>query len=285
MKYKKVTVILRPNNEIASQLLMDAMGERGFESFMETDDGFEGYIQEDLWKEGGDGSTMENIKPEIKGVKMSWHAEDAPDEDWNAEWEKSGYTPIYISGGACVIHGPLTEGLGRELDIIIDPRNAFGSGHHETTRMMVEGIMETDMRGKNVMDMGCGTGVLGIASALRGASHVDALDIDEWSVKNTEDNATLNGVGDKVTAAKGSTEALDEVVEKYDVFIANIFREVIISGMASYASATKPGGIMMLSGFLTDDLKEIEAAGSRQGMEVIGHKNDGEWQMCVMRKK
>lgn len=285
MKYKKVTVTLRPKNEIASQLLMDAMGERGFESFMETDDGFEGYIQEDLWKESGDGSTMENVKPEIKGVKMIWHAEEAPDEDWNAEWERSGYTPIYIDGDKCVIHGPGTERLGQELDIVIDPQNAFGSGHHETTRMMVKAIMETDMNGKTVMDMGCGTGVLGIAAALCGASLVDAIDIDEWSVKNAEYNANLNAVGNKMTASKGSAETLSEVEEKYDVFIANIFREVIIAGMASYAAATKAGGIMMLSGFLNDDVKAIEAAGARHGMETLSHKSDGEWQMCVMRKK
>lgn len=283
MKYKKVTVRLRPNNEAASQLLMDAMGERGFESFLETGDGFEGYIQETEWKEG-DGGTMDGLRPEIRGVRMEWEAEDAPDEDWNAEWERTGYTPISIDGGRCVIHGPATEREGKEIDVVIDPRNAFGSGHHETTRMIVGRLMRMDVNGKRVMDMGCGTGVLGIVVAMRGAASVDAVDMDEWSVENTKYNATLNGVGDKVAARQGTSDGLDAEAE-YDIFIANIFREVILSGMHSYARATKRGGTVLLSGFLAADKEAIEAAARQQGLEPEGCESDGEWRMCAFRKK
>lgn len=283
MKYKKVTVRLRPNNEAASQLLMDAMGERGFESFLETDDGFEGYIQEKDWTEG-DGGTMDGLRPEIRGVRMEWEAEDAPDEDWNAEWEKTGYTPISIDGGRCVIHGPATERAASETDVVIDPRNAFGSGHHETTRMVVSRLMRMSVSGKRVMDMGCGTGVLGIVAAMRGAASVDAVDMDEWSVENTRYNATLNGMGDKVAARQGTSDGLDAEAE-YDIFIANIFREVILSGMRSYARATKRGGTVLLSGFLAADKEAIEAAARQQGLEPEGCEGDGEWRMCAFRKK
>lgn len=282
MKYKKVTVRLTPNNEIAAQLLMDSMGGRGFESFVETEEGFEGYIQETEWREGT-GGTMDGVSPEIEGVEMEWEVEDAPDEDWNAEWEKTGYTPIYIDGGRCVIHGPGAEKAGGEVDVIIDPRNAFGSGHHETTRMMVSTLMHMDLRGKSVMDMGCGTGVLGIVCALRGAAHVDSVDIDEWSVENTKYNASLNGVRDKVEARLGSSDGLEGDGE-YDIFIANIFREVLLSGMGSYARATKRGGTVLLSGFLETDREAIEAAARKHGLEPWECKADGDWRMCALRK-
>lgn len=280
MRYKKVTVRLRPNNEAAAQLLMDAMGERGFESFVETAEGFEGYIQEKDW---GDG-TMDGIRPEIRRVRMEWEAEDAPDEDWNAEWEKAGYTPISIDGGRCVIHGPGAEKAGSEIDVVIDPKNAFGSGHHETTRMIVSLLMRMDMGGKRVMDMGCGTGVLGIVAALRGAASVDAVDMDEWSVENTAYNASLNGVGDKVSAREGTSDGLD-ADEEYDILIANIFREVLLSGMAAYARATKHGGTVIVSGFLSADMDAIESAARHRGLEPAGHESDGDWTMCVFHKK
>ena len=284
MKYKKITVKLKPNNEIAASLLMDAMGERGFESFVETGDGFEGYIQEKDWNEA---QTMEGVEPEIKGIKMSWQAEDAPDEDWNAEWEKTGYTPIHIADGRCVIHGPeVTERLGKELDVVIDPKNAFGSGHHETTRMIVKRLMGMgNISGKRVMDMGCGTGVLGIVAALCGAEHVDAVDIDEWSVRNTLENAELNHIAEKVTAWEGSAETLTGHENQYDIFIANIFREIIIGGMEAYAAATRPGGTMILSGFLSADLEAIKAAGAKHGMAFVRYESDGDWRMCELRKQ
>lgn len=279
MRYKKVTVRLRPRNDAAAQLLIDAMGERGFESFVETSDGFEGYIREEDWTDG----TMDGLRPEVRGVRMEWTADDVPDEDWNQEWEKTGYTPISIDGGRCVIHGPGHEKAGTEIDVIIDPRNAFGSGHHETTRMIVGTLMKVDVEGKSVMDMGCGTGVLGIVAALRGAASVTSVDIDEWSVKNTRYNATLNGVGDKVTAVKGTSDSLADE-SRYDILIANIFREIILSGMGSYARATKAGGTILLSGFLATDREAIEEEARRHGLEPSSCAADGEWRMCVLRK-
>lgn len=279
MKYKKVTVRLKPRNEVAAQLLIDAMGERGFESFVETDDGFEGYIQEADWND----KTMEGIEPEIRGIRMTWDAEDAPDEDWNQEWEKTGYTPIYIDGGRCVIHGPADAKAGTETDVIIDPRNAFGSGHHETTRMIVTSLMKMDVSGKSVMDMGCGTGVLGIVCALRGAESVDAVDIDEWSVENTAYNAGLNGVGDKVTATKGTSDTL-AADAKYDIFIANIFRAILVSGMAAYSRATRKGGTVILSGFLSTDVDVIVTCARQNGLELSKCESDGDWRMCAFRK-
>lgn len=287
MKYKKVTVRLSPNNEIAATLLMDEMGEAGFESFVETDEGFEGYIQEELWHDGTDevDATMTEVSSEIVGSKVEWAVEDAPDEDWNAEWEKTGFTPIYVCDGRCVIHGPEVAGeLGTEMDVIIDPKNAFGSGHHETTRMIVTWLMNTKAEGMRVMDMGCGTGVLGIVAALRGAAKVDASDIDEWSVENTKENACLNGVEEKVTAWKGGAETVSDKKDTYDLFIANIFREILTRDMHLYAGAIKTGGRLVVSGFLKEDVDAIKLAGEKNGLKTEHVESDGEWRMVVMRK-
>lgn len=295
---------LEPREDVAVALMMDAMGERGFESFLETDDGFEGYIQELEWEkwEGTEGECVENehngkekrrmgerimdgVEPGIEGVEMTWESEDAPDEDWNAEWEKSGYTPIEINGGRCVIHGPSEGRMASELDVVIDPRNAFGSGHHETTRMIVRELMGMDVKGKVVMDMGCGTGVLGIVAVLRGAARADGVDIDEWSVENMRHNAELNGIGENVRAWQGTAESLVGHEGEYDVLIANIFREIIVGGMEMYAMALKRGGVMILSGFMAADLEIIKECGAKHGMEFVRYEGDGEWRMCVMRKK
>ncbi len=285
MKYKKVTVRLMPNNEIASALLMDEMGEAGFESFVETEEGFEGYIQEELWRDGEQENTMAAVSSEVIGSKVEWAVEDAPDEDWNAEWEKTGFTPIYVCDGRCVIHGPEETGkLGTEMDVIIDPKNAFGSGHHETTRMIVTWLMNTNMDGMRVMDMGCGTGVLGIVAALRGAAKVDASDIDEWSVDNTKENAQLNGMEEKVTAWKGGAETVAGKEETYDLFIANIFREILTRDMHLYAAAIKRGGRLVVSGFLKEDVDAIKLAGEKNGLKSECVESDGDWRMVVMRK-
>ncbi len=285
MKYKKVTVRLMPNNEIAAALLMDEMGEAGFESFVETEVGFEGYIQEELWRDGEQENTMAAVSSEVIGSKVVWTVEDAPDEDWNAEWEKTGFTPIYVCDGRCVIHGPEETGkLGTEMDVIIDPKNAFGSGHHETTRMIVTWLMNTNMDGMRVMDMGCGTGVLGIVAALRGAAKVDASDIDEWSVDNTRENAQLNGMEEKVTARKGGAETVADKEETYDLFIANIFREILTRDMHLYAAAIKRGGRLVVSGFLKEDVDAIKLAGEKNGLKSEHVESDGDWRMVVMRK-
>lgn len=279
MLYKKVAVTLSPYNEIAAQLLIDTMGNQGFESFVETPNGFDAYIQADDWTD----STMRDIKPEIPGIRMTWTLEDVPDQDWNAQWEQSGYTPISINNGQCVIHGPATPPQATELDVIIDPKNAFGSGHHETTRMIVSTLLSLNLNNASVLDMGCGTGVLGIIAALRGASHVDAVDIDNWSVQNTTYNATLNGVADKVAAIQGTSDSLN-AINAYDLLIANIFREIIIASMPAYANATKRGGTILLSGFLQSDLNAIESAAKQHGLIPVKHLADNDWRMCVIHK-
>lgn len=279
MRYKKITVRIIPNDETASALIQDAMGERGFESFVDTDEGFEGYIQETLWDTA---RTMEGVEPCVGGVEMEWEAEDAPDEDWNATWEAEGFTPIEIDGRVRIRSTNHASDAGMEMEIVISPKMAFGTGHHETTRMITRWLMENEMAGKRVMDMGCGTGILGIVAWKRGAERVDAVDIDEWSVRNTLENAALNGA--EINAWQGDARAVEEKRGEYDVFIANINRNILMAGMGLYAGSMRQGGVMVLSGFLEEDVEPLRKCCEAEGMEMVGSDGEGEWRMVVMRR-
>ncbi len=273
MRYKKITVRLTPYDETASELAQAEMGERGFESFVDTEDGFEGYVQETFWNDG----TMEGVEPGIEGVEMAWEAEDAPDEDWNATWEQESFTPIDVDG-RLTIRGPEhPSNADAEMEVVIDPELAFGSGHHQTTRMIARWLMDNEMEGRTVMDMGCGTGILGIVAKKRGAERVDAVDIDEWSVKNTKANAELNGV--TINAWEGDASAVENKKEEYDIFIANINRNILMDGMGRYAKSIKRGGKLVISGFLEEDMETLKECCKENGLEYKGMDKDDVWRM------
>ncbi len=273
MRYKKITVRLTPYDETASELAQAEMGERGFESFVDMKDGFEGYVQETFWNDG----TMEGVEPGIEGVEMAWEAEDAPDEDWNATWEQESFTPIDVDG-RLTIRGPEhPSNADAEMEVVIDPELAFGSGHHQTTRMIARWLMDNEMEGRTVMDMGCGTGILGIVAKKRGAERVDAVDIDEWSVKNTKANAELNGV--TINAWEGDASAVENKKEEYDIFIANINRNILMDGMGRYAKSIKRGGKLVISGFLEEDMETLKECCKENGLEYKGMDKDDVWRM------
>lgn len=273
MKYKKITVKLNPFDETASELAQAEMGERGFESFVDTEEGFEGYIQETFWND----ETMEGVEPGIEGVEMVWEAEDAPDEDWNAVWEQESFTPIDVDG-RLTIRGPEhPSNTGAEIEVVINPELAFGSGHHQTTRMIARWLLDNELKGRTVMDMGCGTGILGIVAKKRGAKRVDAVDIDEWSVKNSNVNAALNGV--TINAWEGDASSVEGKEDEYDVFIANINRNILMDGMGRYAKSIKSGGKLVISGFLEEDMEILRECCRENRLEYRGMDGDDVWRM------
>lgn len=279
MRYKKITVRLTPYDETASELAQAEMGERGFESFVDTEDGFEGYVQETFWNDG----TMDGVEPGIEGVEMAWEAEDAPDEDWNATWEQESFTPIDVDG-RLTIRGPEhPSNADAEMEVVINPELAFGSGHHQTTRMIARWLMDNEMEGRTVMDMGCGTGILGIVAKKRGAEIVDAVDIDEWSVKNTKANAELNGA--TINAWEGDASAVENKKEEYDIFIANINRNILMDGMGRYAKSIKRGGKLVISGFLEEDMETLKESCKGNGLEYKGMDKDDVWRMMWFLKR
>lgn len=265
-------------DETASALTQMELGERGFEAFVDNSTGFEGYIQTSQFG----AETMAGVETGVEGVTMAWEAEDAPDADWNEEWERESFTPIDIDGRMTIRAPGHPRGQRGAVEVLIDPQMAFGSGHHETTRMIARWLLDNDQRGKSVVDMGCGTGVLGIAAKKLGAARVTAVDIDEWSVRNAESNARLNGVEIEVRQGDAATPAEEEGSD--DTLLANINRNVLLAGMPHFAKSIKRGGTLVMSGFLADDVEPLRHCCAANGLTMEGTAEDGEWRMAWCRK-
>ncbi|CDF80433.1 ribosomal protein L11 methyltransferase [Formosa agariphila KMM 3901] len=233
------------------EILIAELGYAGFESFVETETGVTAYIQKEEWNE----NILEDIQ--ILGsdeFEITYTYEDIEQTNWNEEWEKN-FNPIVVDD-VCAVRAPFHDKFDTKYDIIIEPKMSFGTGHHETTHMMIQHILKTDFEGKSVLDMGCGTGVLAILAEMRGATTLDAIDIDNWcylnSIENVERNACKN-----ITVYEGDASLLEG--KSYDIIIANINRNILLNDIKTYASCLNKNGALFLSGFYNDDIPTIEA--------------------------
>lgn len=278
MQYKKVTVVLTPYDETASDIVMAQMGELGFDSFEETEGGFIGYAQISNYTEG----TLAILSTYVEGVSMTIEEDIIEDQDWNKEWEENYFKPIVI-GGKCRIRSPFHEAdPSMQYEIIINPQMSFGTGYHETTTMMMEYLMEKDITGKSVLDMGCGTGILGIMAIMRGAQAVDCVDIDEWCYNNTLENISLNSLNG-ITTILGGAEVLGKE-PKYDLVVANINRNILTRDMHLYAQTLKSGAQMMLSGFYSEDADIVLKEAQRFGLSLVEKKVMNNWNGLFLQK-
>ena len=208
-----------------------------------------------------------------------------PDQDWNQGWEDEGFEPIGVSDNLVIYDAKHTDmsmfadddGVMR---IFIEARNAFGTGTHQTTRMILRRLLGMDLQGKSVLDCGCGTGILGIVALRLGADHVLGYDIDEWSSENAKHNAALNGV-DNLDVLLGDASVLEGVEEKFDIVIANINRNILINDMSAFKSHMKQDGRLILSGFYDSDVPILENSAKDNAMTLKNVVADGEW-ACVM---
>lgn len=233
-----------------SDILMAELGSVGFESFVENEEGVLAYIQKELWEEGLLEGLYSLANPQ---VSISYTSKDVEQVNWNAEWEKS-FDPIVVDG-RCTVRAPFHEKGDTQYDIIIEPKMSFGTGHHETTHMMIQHLLDTDLKGKEVLDMGCGTGVLAILAEKEGAAHVDAIDIDTWCYENSVENAERNQCS-KISVYEGDAGLL--AGRSYDVIIANINRNILLEDLPVYISCLRDNGVLLLSGFYEDDIPIIE---------------------------
>ena len=229
-----------------SDILIAELGEAGFESFAENEAGFLAYIQKDLWEEGLLDSLYTLGNPD---VEVSFTQSEVEQVNWNVEWEKN-FNPIVVDG-RCTVRAPFHEKGNTTFDIIIEPKMSFGTGHHETTHMMIQLLLDADLKDKDVLDMGSGTGVLAILSEMEGAAHVDAIDIDPWCYENCVENAERNKCS-KVQAFQGDASLL--AGREYDVIIANINRNILLEDLPVYVSCLRKGGVLLLSGFYEGDI-------------------------------
>lgn len=232
-----------------SDILIAQLGEVGFESFVEEDFGVLAYIQKQDWKE----SILESVGIfENPNFELSYTFKEIEQENWNATWEQN-FQPIVVDN-VCMIRAPFHEKQDVVYDIVIEPKMSFGTGHHETTHMMLQHLLELDLEQKAVLDMGSGTGVLAILAAMRGAITIDAIDIDNWCYLNAKENVERNNV-DFINVYEGDASLL--VAQRYDVIIANINRNILLEDIHTYADCLNPNGVLLLSGFYTDDLEMI----------------------------
>lgn len=265
--------------QVARELLSAAACEAGFEAFEDTESGIDGYAQRQLFNKEELDSAISEYMPD--GVSVAYNVQEVPDQDWNQGWEDEGFEPIGV-GDRLVIYDAKHTDMGMfagddgVMRTFIEARNAFGTGTHQTTRMMLRRLLAMDLNGKTVLDCGCGTGILGIAAAKLGAAKVLAYDIDEWSADNARHNAQLNDV-DNMSVLLGDASVLDSVDETFDVVIANINRNILLADMGVFCRHLKKGGALLLSGFYTEDVDMLKASAEKYGLLVKDMDADENW--------
>lgn len=267
----------------ARELLSAAACEAGFEAFEDTDNGIAGYVQRRLYDKAALDAAIADYMPD--GASVTYNIEEVPDQDWNQGWEDDGFEPIGVSDNLVIYDAKHTDmsmfaGDDGVMRIFIEARNAFGTGTHQTTRIILRRLLGMDLHGKSVLDCGCGTGILGIVALRLGADHVLGYDIDEWSSENAKHNAALNGV-DNLDVLLGDASVLEGVEEKFDIVIANINRNILINDMSAFKSHLKQDGRLILSGFYDSDVPMLENSAKDNGMTLVDVVADGEW-ACVM---
>lgn len=274
--YIELKATLNPfPGEDAADYLAAVLGEIGFESFVAEEDGLTAYIQSKLW----DKSALKNAIEDFPfDCKITFTDTLIEGQDWNQEWEKNYFQPIII-GDKCVVHSSFHTDIPKTpYDIVIDPKMAFGTGHHATTSLILNRLLEMSLEGKSVIDMGTGTGILAILAAMRGAKPVTAIEIDEFAYANAVDNVVMNK-HPEILVILGDASALKDV-EAADLFIANINRNIILNDIAHYANRLKDNGKMLLSGFYEEDIPMIEDAGRAVGLKFSGFSEKDRW-ACV----
>ena len=273
MKYFEVTFTTSPCNETVNDVVSALAGEIGFESFVEWENGVQAYIQQSLFDEEALKSMVADFP--LPDTTVEYTVVEAEDKDWNEEWEKNFFQPIVI-GDRCCIHSTFHKDTPQtEYEILINPQMAFGTGHHETTSSIISELLEADLQGKSVLDMGCGTSILAILASMRGAGPITAIDIDDWCVNNSRDNIALNGI-ENITVEWGDANLL-KGKEPFDVIIANINRNILLADMAQYAACMHSGSELFMSGFYVEDIPVIQEKAESLGMEFIHHREKNNW--------
>ena len=276
MKYIEVSFTM-DDTGMFRDLLVDTLGNEGpYESFVETKEGLKAYVPVDKF----DRHFLE-VTVETFPVPLKYEVTEMPDKNWNEEWEREHKAVLVEYNGGCVwVRAPFhphREDVNYEL--IIEPKMSFGTAHHPTTYMMLSYVAELDMQGKRVLDMGCGTAVLGILAKMRGASYVEGVDIDEWAFNNARENAATNNV--EIALKLGDATTLQG---HFDIIIANINRNILLADMERYAAVLNAGGTLLLSGFYEADEAALVVRAKELGMTLKSKKNRDGWSSLQLVK-
>ena len=278
--YTKIKFTVTPNEEVATDILAALLAEIGFESFVPDESGMEAYVPHNMYDDTAIAAVVDTFP--LEGYGITYDSEFIEGEDWNAEWEKNYFQPIVL-GEDCVIHSTFhTDVPKARYDILIDPKMAFGTGYHQTTCHMLRAILASDMTGKKVLDMGCGTALLAILARKHGATDVVAIDIDEFAYENAKENIILNNTPD-IEVRLGGAEAIKED-DSFDFVIANINRNILLADMANYVRCMHAGSQIFISGFYTEDMDVLKEEAARNGLRYIDYAEDNRWAMMRFEK-
>ena len=255
--------------ELGSEILIAELGEKAFESFTETETGIDAFVQKDLW----DATILDDVFIlQSSEFTINYTFEEIEQVNWNEEWEKN-FEPIEVDG-KCHVRAPFHPKTEAEFDIVIEPKMSFGTGHHETTHMMIQHLLEMDVNGLKTLDMGCGTAILAILAEMKGAQPIDAIDIDNWCYLNSIENAERNNCR-HITVYEGDAALLKG--KKYDLIIANINRNILLNDMQSYADCLNPSGTILFSGFYEEDIPFIDSSCIEKGLTYIKKFQRNNW--------
>ena len=279
MKYFEIEFSITPYSSDASDMVAALAGEAGFETFEETETGLKGYVQQSLFSEEALHEALDDFP--FEGVSVSYEKREAEDRDWNEQWEQEGFEPIEIEHRLVIHDGRhLPEG-DFPVAIEIDAKLAFGTGTHETTRMICATLLDTDLQNKRILDGGTGTGILSICALKLGASEAIGYDIDEWSVDNARHNAVINRVDDRFESILGDASILNHVEGLFDVVLANINRNILLADLPSFREKMALGAKLILSGFYTADSAMLIEKAASLGLRLLTQKEDHDWACLV----
>ncbi|WP_417200029.1 50S ribosomal protein L11 methyltransferase [Bizionia sp.] len=261
----------------AVEILIAELGYAGFESFVETETGVTAYIQKDEWRS----DILEDIQIlDSDEFEITFEFNEIEQVNWNAEWERN-FNPIIVDD-VCAVRAPFHEKFDTKYDIIIEPKMSFGTGHHETTHMMIQYILKNDFTDKTVLDMGCGTGVLAILAEMKGAKKLEAIDIDNWCYLNSVENVERNNCH-KISVYEGDVSLLKN--KAYDIIIANINRNILLQDIPEYATCLNAKGLLFLSGFYFDDIPVIEELCNKMNLKRVDTLQRNDWVALKFEKE
>jgi len=271
MNYFEINFFINPFEEYISDVLISELGEIGFDSFVSTETGLDAYALETAFDE----AKLKNLLSDFPfEASIDYKVTQIESKNWNEEWEKHYFEPIVI-GNECVIHSSFHKNVPKaKYDIVIDPKMAFGTGHHETTSLVIGRLLQMDLQDKTLLDMGCGTAVLAILAAMRGAKDIVAIDIDTWCTENSIENIAMNNIRD-IDVQLGGAELLAGL--HFDIVVANINRNILLADMEQYAACLSTGGELYMSGFYVQDIPLIEAEANRNGLTLIDYHEKNNW--------
>ena len=306
MKYYEVNFTINAPVDMmqdARDILSALAGEAGFETFEDTTEGVKGYVQQVLFDQPMLQALIEAFP--LPTCNVAFTVAEAEDKDWNEQWEQQGFEPIVVEGQRSEVEGQRSEVEGRRIVVIHDGRHlpsqlspinppisieidahlAFGTGTHETTRMMVASLIDMELEGRRVLDCGTGTGILSIAALKMGAKEAVGYDIDEWSADNARHNAVINQVDSRFTSLLGDATVLKTVEGVFDVVLANINRNILLNDMEAFVGKMSPYSTLLLSGFYAQDIPLLEAKAYELGLHKKAQRLDGDWAHLILEFK